>query len=172
MDNLRIMLKIVKSINKLNLEQFLSVYEDSSRKNGRLSHKDISETQQLLKAEDDLIAYMREFFQQKDVFCALWVADGVYRSILRIEPYRDGVLLHALETAPNDRNMGYGQQLVTSVLEYLKTNGCGKVYSHIEKRNLPSLHLHEKCGFCKISDSATYIDGTVTQSSCTMLKTL
>lgn len=172
MDNSRIMLKIAKNIYELNIAQFLSVYKESSRKNGKEFYRDLSESQQIFMAEDDLVVYMRDFFQQKDSFCALWVVDGVYKSILRIEPYSDGVLLHALETAPDARRMGYGYHLIMTVLEYLQTEEYKKVYSHIEKRNKPSLILHEKCGFQKITDSATYIDGTVTQNSCTMMITL
>ena len=173
MENSRIMLKIVKNIEELNIEQFLSVYRESSYKNGQAFYRNISETQQMNMAEDDLIAYLRyDFFQQENAFCALWIVDGVYKSILRIEPYCDGVLLHALETAPEDRRKGYGYHLVLAVLEYLQTEKYNKVYSHINKGNKPSLRLHETCGFHMFSDYAIYIDGTVTQNSYTMMITL
>ena len=42
------------------------------------------------------------------------------------------------------------------------------MYSHIDKKNIPSFELHKNCGFRLISDSARYIDGTVTQNSYTM----
>ncbi len=164
------MLKIVKSIYELNTEQFLAVYEESLCKNGREFYREHSTAQQRKLAEEDLLAYLRDdFFRQRDAFCAFWVMDGVYKSGLRLEPYRDGVLLHALETAPEARKMGYAFSLISAVLEYLRQEKCLAVYSHIHKRNLPSLRLHKKCGFQQISDTAVYIDGTVTQNSCTMV---
>ena len=163
------MLKIVKSISELNIPQFLSVYQESIRKNGRDQYRNFPENQQINLSEADLLDYMRDdFFRQCDAFCALWMADGVYKSILRIEPFRDGVLLHALETAPDDRKNGYGYELIKSVIAYLKQSQCKVVYSHIHKRNVPSIQLHKKCGFQRISESAALVDGTVTQNYCTM----
>jgi len=149
------MLKIIKSISQLNISQFLAVYAQST---GSDFHK-----------EEDLLTYLREdFFCQKDAFYALWVVDDDYRSALRIEPYREGLLLQALETKPDDRRKGYGYALMMQVLEYLRVRGYTSVYSHIAKKNKASLALHSKCGFQLISDSARLIDGTVTQNSCTM----
>lgn len=164
------MLKIAKSVSELNTAQFLAVYAESVRKKAQACYRDFSENQQIDWAEDDLLTYLREdFFRQRDAFCAMWLIDGIYISGLQIETYRDGVLLHALETAPDARRNGYAYELVTAVLEYLRQEKCVNVYSHIHKRNIPSLRLHEKCGFQKISDSAVYIDGTVTQNSYTMM---
>ena len=119
--------------------------------------------------EADLISYLCEdFFQQKDAFYALWVVEGRYKSALRIEPYDDGLLLEALSTMPCARRMGYGSALVSQVLQYLRSSRYKIVYSHINKKNKPSLELHKKCGFRLFSDSAKYIDGTLTQNSCTM----
>ena len=99
----------------------------------------------------------------------MWVVDGSYKSALRIEPYRDGLLLHALETAPEARGQGCAYALIGATMEYLQSLNFKTVYSHIDKRNKASLRLHEKCGFLPFSDSAVYLDGTVTQNSCTMI---
>ena len=164
------MLKIITNIKELDLEQFFSIYKESSFEVGREEYPRYSEHQQLAFAEENLLEYIRnDFFCQADAFSAIWVTDGFYRSALRIEPYRDGVLLHALETAQSDRRKGYAFELVLAVLQYLQAKNCKTVYSHIAKRNKPSLRLHEKCGFSKFSDSAVYLDGTVTQNSCTMI---
>ena len=95
-------------------------------------------------------------------------SEGRYKAALRMEPYTDGVLLEALSTMPGERRKGYAYMLVTEVQKYLLTLPYKVVYSHIHKKNLPSLQLHNKCGFQMFSDSARYIDGTVTQKSCTM----
>lgn len=149
------MLKIVKTMSQLNIPQFLAVYAQS--------------TGQDPQKEDDMISYLREdFFRQKDAVYAIWVVDDIYRSALRLEPYRDGLLLQALETSPNDRRRGYGYALLMQALAYLHDTDYTGVYSHVAKMNKASLALHTKCGFYQISDSARFIDGTVTQNSCTM----
>lgn len=164
------MLKIIKSISELNDRQFLAVFAESIRKNGQDFYGHLSENQQVKRAEEDLLSFLRDdFFHQKNAFCAAWIVDGEYKSVLRMEPYRDGLLLYGLETAPDARKMGYAFSLITEVTTYLRQSKYETVYSHISKRNFPSLGLHKKCGFQIISDSAVYVDGTVTQNSYTML---
>lgn len=157
------MLKIIKTMGELNTEQLIGVYAESIRENAERFSMD------QYQGENAFLDYLSEdFFRQKGAFYALWTEDGVYRSALRLEPYRDGLLLQALETAPNARRRGYAHALTTDVLQYLRDEGCNAVYSHVEKRNAPSLRVHFKCGFREISDHATYLDGTVTQNSCTL----
>ena len=149
------MLKIIKSVSQLNIPQFLSVYAQS--------------TQGDPYKENDFVAYLQEdFFCQKDAFYAIWVVDELYRSALRLESYREGLLLQAVETKPDDRRKGFSYALLTCVLEHLRVSGYTGVYSHVAKNNRASLALHRKCGFVQISESARFIDGTVTQNSCTM----
>lgn len=149
------MLKIITSVSQLNIPQFLSVYAQSTGGDSR--------------KENDLLIYLEEdFFRQKDAIYALWVVDDVYCSALRLEPYRNGLLLQALETAPADRRKGFANLLLTEVLEYLRTRGYTGVYSHIAKNNRASIGLHQKCGFSQVSDSARLLDGTVSQKFCTM----
>lgn len=148
------MLKVIKSISELDLEQLLSVYSGSN---------------QNLKAEISFLSYLREdFFQQKDACYCFWVADNIYKSALRLEPYRDGLLLQALETEPTARKMGYGCLLLKSVLEYITETKYKCIYSHVDKHNIASLKLHRKCGFQTVADSAALLDGTVTTNAYTL----
>ncbi len=111
----------------------------------------------LLEAEQDFYHYLQAvFFPTHGAYYAIWVEKGQYVSALRMEPYRDGVLLAALETAPHCRCRGYGKSLIKAVLSQEK-----KVYSHVAKDNLPSLRVHEACGFQRISQQAVYLDGSV-----------
>ena len=145
------MLKLIYSMAELDTEQLLEVY-----------------TQQNWN-EHDFLSYLREdFFQQPGAFYAVWVEEGIYRSVVRFEPYRDGMLLHSMETAPDYRGKGYAYNLLRSSLEFLRTTDRNIVYSHVENCNKASLALHKKCGFETILDSATYLDGTVTQYSNTL----
>lgn len=144
------MLKLLFSMADMDTEQLLGIYNEHTCN------------------ERDFLAYLYEdFFCQPGAFYALWVEDLVYKAAVRLEPYRDGLLLHSLETAPSDRRRGYAYNLLVSLLDFLRTTDCKAVYSHIDKHNRASLDLHRKCGFQIISDSAAYIDGTVTQYSYT-----
>lgn len=145
------MLKLIHSMAELDSEQLLEIYKEHNWD------------------ELDFLSYLREdFFLQRDAIYAVWEEDSRYRSAVRLERCQDGVLLHSLETASADRRKGYAYNLLIHFLEYLRATGCSCVYSHVEKRNKASLLLHKKCGFEIISDSATYLDGTVTQYSYTL----
>lgn len=136
---------------ELNTEQLLNVYKEQNWD------------------ETEFLSYLREdFFRQKGAFYAVWIEDYAYKAAVRFCPYKDGLLLHSLETAPADRKKGYASSLLLETLRHLQTSDFRTVYSHIEKRNKESLSLHKKCGFAIISDSATYLDGTVTQYSNTL----
>ncbi len=145
------MLQIIKNMRELDTEQLLEVYRGSE------------------PDEVDFLDYLREdFFRQEGAFYAIWSVDDVYKSAVRLEPYRDGLLLYSLETAPNSRREGCAYSLLSQLMQLLRNCDCKAVYSHVNKRNKPSLSLHDKCGFKVISDTATYIDGTVTQNSFTL----
>ena len=146
----------------------MAVYREGIVENGGELYPGLSPSEQCIKSENAFLAYLREdFFPQADAMYAVWVVDGVYRSALRLEPYKDGLLLEALETAPDARRMGYAYKLMGAVISFLTDTQWRRIYSHIAKRNIPSVSVHRKCGFKKISDCATYIDGTVTQKSAT-----
>lgn len=145
------MLKLIYAMKELDTEQLLNVYQEQKWD------------------EEEFLTYLREdFFCEPDAFYAVWMEEAGYKAAARFCQYKDGFLFHSLETVPSDRRKGYACLLVTRVLEHLKTSGCKIVYSHVEKRNKASLLLHKKCGFEIISDSATYLDGTVTQYSHTL----
>jgi len=163
------LLYVISSMSQLNTEQLMAVYSEGNIENADAFFPDFSREEQIKKAESAFVDYLREdFFQQKGAAYYVWESDGVYRSALRLEPYLDGLLLEALETAPDSRRKGYGYALICAVLSHLKGKSVGPIYSHVSKRNVPSLKIHEKCGFQRIKESAAYIDGTVTQNSCTM----
>jgi GNAT superfamily N-acetyltransferase len=162
-ENSRIMLKIIKSMSQLNIDQFLLVYEESIRENAER----FSMNQR--QAENAFLDYLEEdFFGQKDAVYAVWVADDAYQCALRLERFQDGLLLEALETKPSARRKGYASALLFATLEWLKCGDYKVVYSHVNKRNASSLNTHIKCGFQICSDVATYVDGTVTQNSFTL----
>lgn len=162
------MLKIIRSMKDLQFGQLMAVYEEGNRLNGEEFWPDLSEGQKILRAEQDFYQYLKEcFFPTEGAYYGVWVEGNTYVSALRLEPYRDGLLLEALETVPTHRQRGYAKALIQAVL--LKEQGR-KIYAHIHKGNLPSIRTHESCGFCRISDHAVYIDGSVHPHSYTYCK--
>ena len=161
-------LRVITSVSQLNIDELLAIYREESMCNGALRYPHCAPAQQLLKAENEFIGYISEvFFRASGAFYALWIENGHYCAALRMEAYRDGLLLESLETKHELRRRGYAHKLLTASLEYAASLGFAGVYSHVDKRNVPSLRAHEKAGFQRISESAAYIDGTVTQKSCT-----
>ena len=159
------MLKIVDKLSRLDFRQLMDVYIEGNRENGEERYPHLPETRQIMEAEQDFYQYLHEcFFLIKGAVYALWIVDGVYVSALRLEPYQDGLLLEALETAPSHRQKGYAKALIQAVLDHV---GKEKVYSHVHKKNVPSLRAHEACGFHRILEHALYVDGSVRSNSCT-----
>ena len=161
------MLKVCYRLNELDLTQLMAVYEEGNMENGKEFFPVEAPEVQLRKAEETFEAYLREdFFHVNGAYYAIWQEEGSYRSALRMEPYQDGWLLEALETHPSNRRMGFATKLITAVLARMPAGSC--VYSHVGKRNTASLAAHRHCGFSEYLDYAKYVDGTVTQNSCTM----
>lgn len=155
------MLLIAKGLEELDFSALMEIYIE-----GNLEKAEEYGDGGLLRAEREFYDYLREdFFRQRDAFYAVWTERGRYVSALRLEPYKDGWLLEALETAPDDRKKGYAKALIKAVLVYM---GQAKIYSHVSKGNEASLRTHCVCGFRKFQDHAVYLDGTVTHRSVTL----
>ena len=48
--------------------------------------------------------------------------------------------------------MGYGQKLLLNVIDELKKEGSFKICDCVSKRNIPSIKVHEQCGFKIVSN--------------------
>lgn len=159
------MLYWAKKLRDLDFRQLMDVYEEGNLENGNDRWPEEPAGQQLLMAEQAFYQYLKEcFFPTEGAVYAVWVAEGRYVSALRLEPYQDGLLLEALETAPDQRKKGYAEALIKGVLREM---GDRKIYSHVGKRNTASLKTHEKCGFHRILEHAAYADGSVLPNACT-----
>lgn len=160
------MLIIAKSLRDLRFSELMQVYGQSNREAAQ-ERKNLPPMFALELAEQDFRQYLQQvFFRTPGAVCCIWEESGRYVSALRLEPYKDGQLLAALETAPDCRRQGYGEALIRAVQQHL---GSGKLYSHVDKRNTASLRIHEKCGFRVISDCAVYISGSVDYRCCTLV---
>lgn len=163
------MVFVAKSLGQLSFGKLMEVYREANRENGALLAPEETEDRQLQLAEEDFYAYLHDcFFGKPHASYYIWEEAGSYVSALRLEPYRDGLLLEALETAPDKRRLGYAARLMDAVLLSLCEQGSVCVYSHVSKKNIPSLKTHQHCGFQIISDYAAYIDGSVNHRAYTL----
>lgn len=153
------MLLLFDSPGCLDMNQMTKVYRESIEKERGF---DFGYGSQPLQDFEDYWRY--EFFSVLGASCAVWELDGNYVSVLRLEPYRDGLLITGLETAPEYRSKGMATNLLSDVIQRLKAAGGGRLYSHVERRNKPSVCVHKSCGFCLLTDHAVFLDGSVSQS--------
>lgn len=163
------MLKICQSLHTLYFGKLMQVYAESNSENAREFYPDEEPNIAILKVEQSFYQYLKEdFFTVQGACYAVWEQGSAYVCALRLEPYRDGLLLEALETAPSQRQKGYAAGLIKAVTELLKQYEITCIYSHVNKKNLPSLKTHLSCGFERVLEYAVYIDGSVMQNSCTL----
>lgn len=164
------MLKLATRMRELNFYALMDVYREGNEENGAAAYPRADEAEQLLLAEQDFYQYLVQcFFTVDGAVYAMWEENGKYLSALRLEPYADGLLLSALETAPDYRRQGYACKLMLAVQDWLSQHGAIKVYSHVSRSNDASQRSHRSCGFRKILDHAVYSDGSVLTGSDTFL---
>ena len=160
------MLILAYSQRDFSFSKLMEVYIEGNMENAEEFYPDLPEGQKLMQAEQDFYQYLNEvFFKTSGAVYAIWEERGAYVSALRLEPYHDGFLLEALETAPPSRRQGYAEKLIRAVQEQFPNQ---RIYSHVSKKNAASLRVHEKCGCRRISEHAAYIDGSVNQRACTL----
>ena len=161
------MLRLVHSMKGLPFGALMEVYAQSNRENSEEFWPDLSYGEGLLRAEQEFYQYLQQvFFPTRGAVYCLWEVAGRPVAALRLEPYRDGLLLEALETAPEQRQKGYAAALIRAVLDAYQDH---KIYSHVGKGNLASLRTHLSCGFQRVSERAVYADGSVNDRCCTLL---
>ena len=162
------MIKIVNSLEQVKFSELMCVYSEAIRENGETFYPKFSVSEQIYEAEQDFYRYLKSgFFCQKDSVYCIWEDDNGYCSALRLEPYKDGILLCGLETMPEKRRKGYAEKLVRGVQQYLCNRGSGILYTHVSKKNHASVMLLQKCGFQKVLDFAVYSDGSVMNNAYT-----
>ena len=155
------MLILAHHMGQLSFSALMEVYRGSNLKKAGFD-EDVG----VLREEQRLYDYLSQvFFRTYGARYAIWLENGRYTAAARLEPYRNGLLLAGLETAPDLRRKGYGERLLLAILESLPDGT--RLYSHVDKHNTPSLNLHRKVGFQRVSESAVYIDGSADCRCCT-----
>lgn len=160
------MLVVANNLKDFTFGKLMEVYREGNLENAQDLWPEEPEGRQLALAEQEFYQYLQQvFFRTEGAMYLIWEDTGHYVSALRLEPYRDGLLLEALETAPEQRRKGYASKLLYVALEFASGH---KIYSHVHKRNVPSLAVHEKVGFTRILEYAVYADGSVNDRCCTL----
>lgn len=154
------MLRIYKDINELDFRQLMDVYEETNDLTGKANYPGEPKNLQILFAEQDFYQYLKIFFEDGDALYALWTEERAYKAALRLERYRDGWLITALEVAPAARKQGCATKLLDEVKGYAAENNLLPLYSHVEKRNMASISTHKKCEFSVIAENAVFLDGS------------
>jgi len=163
------MLIIAKSMGELSFGSLMEIYVEGNQENGSELYPQEPEPRQIALAEQDFYDYLQnDFFSREGSRYYILAEEGKYVSALRLEPYQDGLLLEALETAPWARRRGSATALICQVQEVLRAEGRGQVYSHVSNHNAASLAVHSRCGFRKILNYAVYLDGSVDRRSQTL----
>lgn len=158
------MLKFIDKRYHIDCFQLLDVYDDDIKKNSsNLGWEN------RFRAVEKFRENLDCFFLLKNATYAVWISGGRYIAALRVEPYRDGYLITGLETAPDARRKGYATKLLQGVIAHLKDEGKVPVYSHVDKGNHASMAVHKKCGFQILYDYGVYLDGSVFQTSYTLV---
>lgn len=163
------MLRVAKNLRSLSFGALMEVYVDANRKHGAELAPGEPEAGQIRLSEECFYTYLHDdFFTHPGALYCVWEEGGKYVSALRLEPYRDGLLLEALETAPDQRGKGFAVRLIQAVQQYLSEQGDVRIYSHVNKKNQASLRTHRRCGFEVFLDYAAFIDGSVNSRSYTL----
>ena len=165
------MLKIAYRAADLDFGQLCRVYRESIQCSGMQDYPHCANEEQRFLAEQDFYSFLRCFLKDEAAFYGVWVVNDRYIAALRMEPYRDGFLLEGLETDPDERKKGYASALVRAVLSDLSEKGQTRVYSHVSKKNQPSVAVHKACGFDKHLDYAAFVDGSVSRDAWTFCYT-
>lgn len=158
------MLRIIGNAEALPYGQLMAIYEESNRTKGRQDYHRLDSSAQLLLTEQSFYQYMAEGMRTDTVMVALWEVEDTAVSALRLERYKDGLLLAGLETSPDQRGRGYASSLVRAVLEAFSAL---RIYSHVYLDNHVSVALHEKCGFRKTANCAELLDGSISHLAVT-----
>jgi len=157
--------RIIEKFSLLDFGALADVYQESILQDGERNYPNLSYAEQQLEARQDLYNYLREvFFQTTGAICVVLEEKGIMYCSGRVEPYRDGMLISALETAPDYRRRGFAKILLSQIVEHIQEKNL-PLYSHIYKNNNASRRLHLACGFTVFENYATFLDGTVSHQA-------
>ena len=135
------MLNSVALIDENAISRLLSVYSESMNemKIHFANDAEMCET---------YASFLRDFVKNPKQLILVEASDHEWVSALRaIETIEGHWFLEAVETKPEERKKGFGKDLLSHTIDYLKNIGMKELTCTISKNNFKSQALHEKCGF-------------------------
>lgn len=162
----------IREFSQIDGRKLMDLYGESNAENVDYFYPDAADkSAALAKVEADFLAFIRDdFLQNQANRYTVLTEGGVWVSALRLYALGTGeYYIEALETHPAYRRRGYGAALLNMVLERLRAEGPFRVRDCVNKKNIPSLRTHEKCGF-KTADTVGHnlLNGSVNERCFTM----
>lgn len=161
------MLRRLETFTRVDGRRLMDIYREDNIENTDYFYPDMKDkAQALARVEQDFLHYLETdfFFKPGNTY---WVLEenGVWVSALRLTELSPGdYYLEALSTHPDFRRQGCAARLLEAVLAELKKEGPFRLRDCVGKKNVPSLGVHEKCGFrIAAQDGTDYLSGEVNE---------
>lgn len=161
------MLRRLETFARVDGRRLMDIYREDNIENTDYFYPDMKDkAQALARVEQDFLHYLETdfFFKPGNTY---WVLEenGVWVSALRLTELSPGdYYLEALSTHPDFRRQGCAVRLLEAVLAELKKEGPFRLRDCVGKKNVPSLGVHEKCGFrIAAQDGTDYLSGEVNE---------
>ena len=144
------MLRRLETFARVDGRRLMDIYREDNIENTDYFYPDMKDkAQALARVEQDFLHYLETdfFFKPGNTY---WVLEenGVWVSALRLTELSPGdYYLEALSTHPDFRRQGCAARLLEAVLAELKKEGPFRLRDCVGTKNVPSLGVHEKCGF-------------------------
>lgn len=144
------MLRRLETFARVDGRRLMDIYREDNIENTDYFYPDMKDkAQALARVEQDFLHYLEtDFFSKPGNACWVLEENGVWVSALRLSEIAPGdYCLEALSTHPDFRRQGCAARLLEAVLAELKKEGPFRLRDCVGKKNVPSLGVHEKCGF-------------------------
>ena len=157
------MLLRINRFEDLDARRLMDVYCESNFENTDYFFPDLEDKNiAVRKVEEGFLGFLRDEFYARagNVY---WVLEdsGIWVSALRLNLVEAGLFyLEALETRTDCRRKGHAAELLNGVTASLKKDGPFRICDCVSKKNIPSIRVHEKCGFRIVSEKGfDYLSG-------------
>lgn len=144
------MLRRLETFARVDGRRLMDIYREDNIENTDYFYPDMKDkAHALARVEQDFLHYLEtDFFFKPGNACWVLEENGVWVSALRLSEIAPGdYYLEALETHPDFRRRRCAVRLLEAVLAELRAQGPFRLRDCVGKKNVPSLGVHEKCGF-------------------------
>ena len=160
------MLLQLNAYSEVDPGKLMELYAEGNLENAEDLYPDMGKDESVKKVEADFLTYLQQDFF-RSTMPTYWILEenGQWVSALRLNRLRPELYyLQALETRPDSRRKGYAARLINEVIDRLKEEGPFRICDCVNKRNVPSLRTHLKCGFEIVSEEGyDYLSGETSQ---------